>query len=85
MATTPPITDSVDQFQMALRFSGPDVEAGTIPVDALIPSPQGLATAFRKGMRARGFPNERLVLRQVQTGSFAAILGLPPDQLSARG
>lgn len=73
-----------EHFRIYLRYVGPDVANGTIPVDDLLSSLQGFAAAFRKLSRAHGLKYNRLLLEAPRAGSFVLVLGLiAPEQMSA--
>src|SRR5438874_1017999 len=75
-----------DNSRIYIRYTGTAVATGTIPVDDLISSLQGFATAFRKVARRRALPVDALQLEEIQSGSFILVLGpISPEHISATG
>ena len=76
--------------QITLRYDGPDVDNGTLPIDEVTNALQGFSGAYNKVMRLRGESTDHeLRLSAVDKGSFElviltwAVLGQPPGALQS--
>lgn len=76
------------ETRITLRYSGPSVDDGTLPIDDVVDALQGFAGAYGKVSRLRGTDVEhQLRVSAVRTGSFElvilawAILGQTPSSL----